>query len=75
VDGPRRCFASVAKCCRSGLRRACAYADGADGLALSLMGLGLVLVAIGWLYRRILFRRQAAPPSDGAVLRTNLDVD
>jgi hypothetical protein len=39
------------------------------------MGLGLVLVAIGWLYRRILFRRQAAPPSDGAVLRTNLDVD
>ena len=28
--------------------------------ALSLMGLGLVLVAIGWLYQRILFRRQAA---------------
>jgi hypothetical protein len=30
------------------------------------MGSGLVvLVAIGWLYQRILFRRQAAPPSDG----------
>jgi uncharacterized membrane protein len=26
------------------------------------MCLGLVLVAIGWLYQRILFRRQAAPP-------------
>jgi hypothetical protein len=38
------------------------------------MGLGLVLAAIGWLYHRILFRRQAAP-SDGAVLRTNPDVD
>jgi hypothetical protein len=38
------------------------------------MGLGLVLVAIGWLHHRILLRRQAAP-SDGAVLRTNLDVD
>ena len=33
--------------------------------ALSFMCLGLVLVAIGWLYQRILFRRQAAPP-DGA---------
>src|SRR6266851_3617647 len=33
--------------------------------ALSFMCLGLVLVAIGWLYQRILFRRQAAPPSDG----------
>jgi uncharacterized membrane protein len=30
--------------------------------ALSFMCLGLVLVAIGWLYQRILFRRQAAPP-------------
>lgn len=30
--------------------------------ALSFMGLGLVLVAIGWLYQRILFRRQATPP-------------
>jgi uncharacterized membrane protein len=30
--------------------------------ALSFMGLGIVLVAIGWLYQRILFRRQAAPP-------------
>jgi hypothetical protein len=28
--------------------------------ALSFMCLGLVLVAIGWLYQRILFRRQAA---------------
>jgi uncharacterized membrane protein len=27
--------------------------------ALSFIGLGLVLVAIGWLYQRILFRRQA----------------
>ncbi len=30
--------------------------------ALSFMCLGLVLVAIGWLYQRILFRKQAAPP-------------
>jgi uncharacterized membrane protein len=29
--------------------------------ALSFMCLGLVLVAIGWLYQRILFRRQALP--------------
>ena len=29
--------------------------------ALSFMGLGVVLVAIGWLYQRILFRRQAPP--------------
>jgi uncharacterized membrane protein len=29
--------------------------------ALSFMCLGVVLVAIGWLYQRILFRRQAAP--------------
>jgi uncharacterized membrane protein len=29
--------------------------------ALSFMCLGLVLVAIGWLYQRILFRRQAVP--------------
>jgi len=29
--------------------------------ALSFIGLGLVLVAIGWLYQRILFRRQTAP--------------
>jgi len=27
------------------------------------MCLGLVLVAIGWLYQRILFRRQQTPPS------------
>jgi uncharacterized membrane protein len=31
--------------------------------ALSFMCLGLVLVAIGWLYQRILFRRQAPPPT------------
>ena len=30
--------------------------------ALSFMCLGLVLVAIGWLYQRILFRRQSPPP-------------
>jgi uncharacterized membrane protein len=34
--------------------------------ALSFMCLGLVLVAIGWLYQRILFRRQAAPPRGAA---------
>src|SRR5205814_5919610 len=31
--------------------------------ALSFMCLGLVLVAIGWLYQRILFRRQSASPA------------
>ena len=31
--------------------------------ALSFMCLGLVLVAIGWLYQRILFRRQATAAS------------
>jgi uncharacterized membrane protein len=31
--------------------------------ALSFMCLGLVLVAIGWLYQRILFSRQAMPPA------------
>ena len=30
--------------------------------ALSFMCLGLVLVAIGWLYQRILFSRRMAPP-------------
>jgi uncharacterized membrane protein len=30
--------------------------------ALSFMCLGLVLVAIGWLYQRILFRRPVLPP-------------
>jgi uncharacterized membrane protein len=35
--------------------------------ALSFMCLGLVLVAIGWLYQRILFRRQATPPAVPAV--------
>ena len=36
--------------------------------ALSFMCLGLVLVAIGWLYQRILFRRRSAPPSGGAAV-------
>jgi uncharacterized membrane protein len=31
--------------------------------ALSFMCLGLVLVAIGWLYQRILFRRHSQPPA------------
>jgi uncharacterized membrane protein len=40
--------------------------------ALSFMCLGLVLVSIGWLYQRILFRRQATPPSsDGAAVRAS----
>jgi uncharacterized membrane protein len=39
--------------------------------ALSFMCLGLVLVAIGWLYQRILFRRQALPPSDGATVQAS----
>lgn len=30
--------------------------------ALSFMGLGLVLIAIGWFYQRILFRQRAATP-------------
>ena len=34
--------------------------------ALSFMCLGLVLVAIGWLYQRILFRRQAPPAASVA---------
>jgi uncharacterized membrane protein len=38
--------------------------------ALSFMCLGLVLVAIGWLYQRILFRRQAPPP-DGATVQAS----
>jgi uncharacterized membrane protein len=29
--------------------------------ALSFMGLGLVLVAIGWFYQKVLFRKVAAP--------------
>jgi uncharacterized membrane protein len=39
--------------------------------ALSFMCLGLVLVAIGWLYQRILFRRHATPPSGGAAVEAN----
>jgi uncharacterized membrane protein len=31
--------------------------------ALSFMGLGLVLVAIGWLYQKVLFRRSSGPPA------------
>ncbi|MBR1120313.1 DUF2339 domain-containing protein [Bradyrhizobium lablabi] len=34
--------------------------------ALSFMCLGVVLVAIGWFYQRILFRRQAPPVPDAA---------
>ena len=34
--------------------------------ALSFMGLGIVLVAIGWLYQRLLFRKAAAPPAPAA---------
>jgi uncharacterized membrane protein len=34
--------------------------------ALSFMCLGVVLVAIGWLYQRILFRRQRPPPAPSA---------
>ncbi len=37
--------------------------------ALSFMCLGLVLVAIGWLYQRILFRRQTAASTAPAVPR------
>jgi uncharacterized membrane protein len=39
--------------------------------ALSFMCLGLVLVAIGWLYQRILFRRQAVPPADGVTVQAS----
>jgi uncharacterized membrane protein len=38
--------------------------------ALSFMCLGLVLVAIGWLYQRILFRRRAAP-ADGTPVQAS----
>jgi uncharacterized membrane protein len=38
--------------------------------ALSFMCLGLVLVAIGWLYQRILFRRQP-PPTHGAAVQAS----
>ena len=31
--------------------------------ALSLICLGVVLMAIAWLYQKILFRRQPAPPA------------
>jgi uncharacterized membrane protein len=39
--------------------------------ALSFMCLGLVLVAIGWFYQWILFRRRAMPPAGGAAVRAN----
>jgi uncharacterized membrane protein len=32
--------------------------------ALSFMGLGLVLVAIGWLYQKVLFRRSSGPAAN-----------
>jgi len=35
--------------------------------ALSFMGLGLVLVAIGWLYQRILFRSRVTPADDATM--------
>jgi len=38
--------------------------------ALSFMCLGLVLVGIGWLYQRILFRRQP-PPAHGAAVQAS----
>ena len=31
--------------------------------AFSFIGLGLVLVAIGWLYQRILFKQTKTPPA------------
>jgi len=34
--------------------------------ALSFMGLGLVLVAIGWFYQKVLFRREAVPAAPHA---------
>jgi uncharacterized membrane protein len=40
--------------------------------ALSFMCLGLVLVAIGWLYQRILFRRRSTPSPDGAAVQAKL---
>jgi uncharacterized membrane protein len=40
--------------------------------ALSFMCLGLVLVAIGWLYQRILFRRRSTPSSEGTAAPANL---
>ena len=35
--------------------------------ALSFIGLGLVLVAIGWFYQRVLFRRQKPPAAQAPV--------
>jgi uncharacterized membrane protein len=35
--------------------------------ALSFICLGLVLVGIGWLYQRMLFRRRTAPPAEPAM--------
>ncbi len=34
--------------------------------ALSFIGLGLVLVAIGWFYQKVLFRRPSGPPAAAA---------
>jgi uncharacterized membrane protein len=38
--------------------------------ALSFICLGLVLLPLGWLYQRILFRRPAAPPVQGSVVQS-----
>ena len=37
--------------------------------ALSFNCLGLVLVAIGWLYQRVLFRRQKPPEAPAPVMQ------
>jgi uncharacterized membrane protein len=34
--------------------------------ALSFLGLGLVLIGIGWLYQRLLFPRRTAAPASAA---------
>ena len=38
--------------------------------ALSFMGLGLVLVAIGWFYQKVLFRREASSAAPAAPATT-----
>ena len=43
--------------------------------ALSFMGLGLVLVAIGWLYQRILFRKTDAAARSAAAQKGTLPAD
>ena len=34
--------------------------------SLSFIGLGIVLLGVGWLYQRLLFPRRAPPPSSPA---------